>query len=492
MNDAVEVKNDEAPGGPDAAVVAPAPDVAVDAAKDEPKVFVYKGDIVDASTLRNTSAVACEIPEIEVAAIKNGGWGGQAATKLPKLVIVTEVQDSPLGKNNINLTYFSYLGKRKFQRRAVNLPNDFKIKKLTGKQASKMVDAYRQAEFENLHQNLGHSFLVGSDPEVFVEDVSGKIIPAFTFLGSKTEKKDFTRQKRPVYWDGPAAEFETVAGGCLAYHVDSIQEGLETVLTAAKKVNKDARLSIKTVMEVGYDVLQGAKEEQIQFGCAPSENLYGLKGKEVPPRELPFRSTGGHIHFGIGDKNKNTDMVKDMVRSLDSILAVCCVSLFAKYDNPIRRQFYGMAGEYRTPKHGLEYRALSNAIICHPMITHLTFDLARKCVVFGERGFIKFWNATEEETVNCIQNCDVDLAHKIMERNKPTLLKIFQAAYSYLTPKQLDNAYHIFYDGVDTAVKNPGDLTANWKLDGGWVIHSGADGASCSAGMQKIDAGAKA
>lgn len=462
--------------------------VAVDAkAAGEPQVFNYKGEVVDASTLANAGAVACEIMEIQVPAIANGGWGGQAATKLPKLLIVTSIQELPLGKKYCNLSYLSYLGKRQFQQRSISVANDFKVKKLSGKQGEKMLDAYRKYEFENLHQSLNHNFFVGSNPEVFVEDAEGKVIPAFTFLGSKAEKKDVTRQKCPVYWDGTHAEFNTIAGGCLAYHVDSIQEGLETTLKAAQKVNKDARISIKTVMEIGADVLQNAKDEQLAFSGVPSENVYGLKSKEVPPRELPFRSTGGHIHFGIGKKNENVDQVKQMVRALDAVLGVCCVSLFAKYDNPIRRQFYGQAGEYRTLKHGVEYRGLPNLVFCHPMITHLTFDLARKCMVFGEKGFLRYWETTEEETINCIQNNDVDLAHKIMERNKATLLKVFRAAYSYLTEKQLENVYHIFYDGVDAAIKNVSDLSANWKLNGGWVVHSSADG-SCSAGMQHVKA----
>lgn len=481
----VEVKN-EAPAAP---VEAAKPEKAEKS--DEPKVFVYKGEVVETSTLTGAGVVACEVPEIEVAAIKTGGWGGQAATKLPKLIIVTSVIESPLGKKYSSISYLSYLGKRQFQARSVNVPNDFKLKKLSGKQSTKMIDAYRKHEFENLHQALGHNFAIGSDPEIFVEDAAGKIIPAFTFLGSKAGKENKTRQNRPVYWDGPQAEFETVEGGCLAYHVDSIQEGLTEVYKAAKKVDKDAKLSVKTVMEIGYDILQSAKEEHIQFACSPSLNVYGLKGKEVPPRELPFRSTGGHIHFGIHDKNKNEESVKQMVRALDAILGVACVSLFAKIDNPIRRQFYGLAGEYRTPKHGLEYRTLSNGWICHPMIAHMVCDLARKCVVFGEKGFLKFWETTEEETVNCIQNCDVDVSHKIMERNKATLMKIFRAAYSYLTEKQLDNVYHIFYDGVGSAIKNPEDIIGNWKLAGGWVNHSGADGTTCNAGISHVENGGK-
>lgn len=458
-------------------------------AKEEPKTFTYRGVEAEVNSLRDAGNVAVELPEIEVPAIQTGGWGGQAATKLPKLIIITNVMDSSLGKANCQITYVSYLGKRQFQMRNINLPRTFKVKKLTGKQAEKMLLAQRKQEFENLATNLNHAFYIGSDPEVFVEDAQEKVIPAFSFLGSKKDTTNKTRQLRPVYWDGAQAEFQTVAGGCLAYHVDSIQEGLCTVLEAARKVNKDARLSLKNVMEIEYDVLNSAKEEHVAFGCAPASNVYGLQGKQVPARELPFRTAGGHIHFGVGDK-KEPETIKNMVKALDAILGVCSVSLFAKQDNAIRRQFCGQAGEYRTPKHGLEYRTLSNAWMCHPMMTHLVFDLARKCVVFGEKGFLGFWDATEEETVNCIQNCDVELAHKIMERNKATLMKIFRAAYHYLTDKQLDSAYHIFYDGLDSAIKNPADFVSNWKLDGGWVVHSGADGASCDAGMQKVSAGA--
>src|SRR5271166_13781 len=86
----------------DEAVVAVAdeakPAEVVAAVKDESKVFTYKGEIVEANSLRGAGAVACEVPEIEVEAIQNGGWGGQAKQKLPKLIIVVDVQDSSLGK----------------------------------------------------------------------------------------------------------------------------------------------------------------------------------------------------------------------------------------------------------------------------------------------------------------------------------------------------------------------------------------------------------
>src|ERR1019366_5440055 len=97
----------------------------------------------------------------------------------------------------------------------------------------------------------------------------------------------------------------------------------------------------------------------------------------------------------------------NMVKAMDAIAGVACVALFAKYDNPIRRQYYGLPGEYRLPKHGLEYRALSNAWLIHPLIMNLVIDFARKAAIMGKEGLFSKWKATEQETIDCITNCDV-------------------------------------------------------------------------------------
>jgi hypothetical protein len=66
---------------------------------------------------------------------------------------------------------------------------------------------------------------------------------------------------------------------------------------------------------------------------------------------VPFRTTGGHIHFGIGKRDDET--VSRMVKALDAIIGVACVSLFDGIDDPRRRRMYGLAGEYRLPEYGV-------------------------------------------------------------------------------------------------------------------------------------------
>jgi hypothetical protein len=447
----------------------------------------YKGDVVEALALMKQINIPCEAVETEIAE-QGIGWNKIPAVKLPKLLIIVGLADSQF-KERVCIKYYAYLGKRKWQQAQAHVPSSFKFKVLTGNQGVKMVEAMQAFQLQNLGNQLGHGFQIGADPEVFVEDGKGVMIPAFTFLGSKKERANLTIESKPVYWDGPQAEFETQPGTCLAYQVDSIHHGLKAVYDAAQKVNKNAKLSIRTVMEVPADVLQTAKEEHIEFGCMPSLNVYGFKPKIVAPRDLPFRSTGGHMHFGVG--KKTDEQYTEMVKALDSILSVCAVSLFANYDNPIRRQYYGMVGEYRLPPHGIEYRTPSNAWIGHPMIAHMFFDLARKVLVFGEKGFRQYWKASEEETVRCVQECDVNLAHEIMERNKGVLLSIFSAAYHYLVPAAREQVYNLFYNGVDTGVKDFTDVDGNWKLNGSWSHHSGNANATCGAGMGKVVSGEK-
>lgn len=354
------------------------------------------------------------------------------------------------------------------------VPNFFKVKKLSVNAAKDLFAAYEKYNLDNLHLELKHNFTIGSDPEIFVEDENGAIIPAFTFLGSKAEKKDTTARKNhgglPMYWDGFQAEFETHVGTCLGWQVDSVQAGLEGVINAARKVNPKAKLSAKTVADIPLELLQNSKEEHVQFGCMPSFNVYGIKTEMQHGRDVAYRSTGGHIHFGIGKKSKK--QISAIVKTLDAILGVACVALFAKHDSGKRRQMYGLAGEYRLPKHGLEYRTLSNAWILHPFIMHLVFDLSRKVLVFGEKGMLKHWNGSEQETIKVINKCDVDGAKKILERNKEMFIKLLKAAYPALTAPALEKLYLVFLNGMETAIKDPTAIETNWGVDGGWVTHT--------------------
>jgi hypothetical protein len=122
-------------------------------------------------------------------------------------------------------------------------------------------------------------------------------------------------------------------------------------------------------------------------------------------RMLPYRFAGGHIHLDMGAV-PITDAIP-IVKAIDKIAGVASVSMFEKYDNPVSREFYGLAGEFRLPSYGIEYRVLSNAWLTHPAITHFTFELVRAAAKLQFVNMDSFWEGTEDEVQHIINRCDV-------------------------------------------------------------------------------------
>ncbi len=342
----------------------------------------------------------------------------------------------------------------------VAVPNDFQVVKLVGEEKEKFDKEYEESIEKNINHALTHYFHSGADPELFVEREDGTILPAFEFLPSKADAKE-SSPGSSIYWDGFQAEFTTQSFSCLVSFTSGVLQALRHLNAKIKAKDKTARLSIKTVMDIPKHVLASANEEHVNLGCAPSLNIYGMQGKLAEPRTLEFRPAGGHLHFGIGKKDDET--IKRIVKALDMVTGVACVSMFAKFDDPRRRELYGLAGEYRLPPHGIEYRTLSNAWIFHPVIMNLVYDLARTAVMLGELNLSKLWKATEEETIKCINTCDVALAREILTRNKT--LMIGMLGNRYQGEGMAARAFQIYFEGMESVVKDPSDIVGNWNID---------------------------
>lgn len=358
-----------------------------------------------------------------------------------------------------NFTQVFYFDEKHQVERPIIVPNDFLFTPADKETAQELMGKFKTWMLKNLSAHCHYmGSQIGCDPEIFVENEKGEIIPSFDFLEAK-EKNAY------VYWDGFQAEFTTNPDSCMDRQCSNIKSGLQAVLSAAIGKFPKAKLSTKTVFDISPDLLKKSKPEHVAFGCRPSLNAYGLKGRDAPGHEVTFRSAGGHIHFGFGDKIKqDKDGLKRMVKALDAILGVACVSMFAKYDDPRRRSMYGLAGEYRLPPHGLEYRPISNAWLFHPLIAHLVFDLARSTTTFGYKDFLRFWDCEETETIRIINECDVTAARKVLKKNKNILLQIINARYSNL--EQAEFVYDILYHGIDSVLRSPTDIVRNWSLNG--------------------------
>ena len=298
----------------------------------------------------------------------------------------------------------------------------------------------------------------GSDPEVFAVDENGVVIPAWRYL------KDARPSATAVpFWDGFQAEFTVSAGPCHAYVVDSFFVGLDNTLAAARAFNPKARLTSASVLDVPEDMMREADDKHAALGCAPSVNAYpDAQALSVSdPRTLPFRFAGGHLHFGIGVKDTAT-MIQ-AVKGLDAIFGVASVAMFRGLEDPRRRKFYGTAGEYRTPAHGLEYRVPSSLILCHPVVTHLCLDLSRAALSAALRGIVPhIWTVQggEVRVRDIINNYDVDGALAVLKDNNKALDALLSTVY---VGTAFDYAKDMILSGVKESL-NPDDMERSWHL----------------------------
>jgi len=324
---------------------------------------------------------------------------------------------------------------------------------------------------------------LGSDPEVFLTS-GGKLLPAWKVLpDKKTPVKHFVKYGAclgvAAYWDGFQAEFRTSPQGCIAYATDQVRYGLQLVLDQARKTVPNTKLSIQSVFKVTYASLKKESDEHVVLGCDPSINAYYMAGDFVgDSRRFIYRPAGGHIHLGgvalgnemFPDREKAAQPV---IKALDAILGVWSVGAAASFDNPVRRKHYGLAGEYRLPEWGLEYRTLSNFWITQPAITNLVFDLARAILNFQEQGQMPRWLAHEMEVVEIINQCDVKRARKLLELNKDVFKEIVQKSTSATSNGHGQQALNVGLNGIESVVKDPEAFEDNWALnDTEWCDHS--------------------
>lgn len=332
----------------------------------------------------------------------------------------------------------------------------------------------------------------GWDPEIFVVDGKGELIPAFEFLPPKDKPLAFESTTLSsgsygrhtytanLFWDGFQAEFNVDAVSCHGYGIDELRGGLQGIRAMAKKAFPDSRLTLRNFVAVDPPRLFAATDDQVAFGCEPSRNAYGLEPLVFSdPRRVTYRSAGGHIHFGGYQMPVLMQEKADaVVKAMDRYLALPCVALFDGIDDPRRREFYGRAGEYRAPNYGLEYRVLSNAWLCHPSIAHLVMNTARAAVSL--RGAVLQEDLSDAEVQEIINYGDAARARKWVEDNWPLMRAIISTDLGEKS-KIIDESKRLWVGGIANELRGFDNLEANWKLDEGWMRHSDNSKATWSA-----------
>lgn len=322
----------------------------------------------------------------------------------------------------------------------------------------------------------GHAITTtGADPEVFIVK-DGKVVPAWEVVPTKQEN---------IYPDGFALEIGAAAGGCFSYVCDSVQRGLVLGHRKAKAVG--AKLYAEDVMPIDQEVLNSAPEKHVQLGCAPSYNAYGEAQKMPTGRNLPFRTTGTHFHYGSGAlADMGLEDMHPLVRCVEAMRVPIFTAAFGHLEHPQRRTLYGRIGEFRKPKWGLEMRSTGAVVIRHPALYHFVTTITRYCLDKAMKlGPDSIPRPRKDTIQNIGNNSDVASARRMLTAY-PVYAAILRSAFSTIYDGNAFSNDMLQILAAKGGLANEMDITKpdvvsdNWKLEGYWTGHS--DGVGCNVG----------
>lgn len=358
-----------------------------------------------------------------------------------------------------NYSHANYSGHTVLGRTIFNL--------LTGRKAGSTLDAQKTKLLtEGILKVSSGLATSGSDPEVFVLRGDGTVFPAWEFLKSQSASKpDGYTINTQVYWDGFQAECAPASGNCCEGLKARIGSGLREILIAARDVDPKAQLTLQSVVAIPAAVMATTSREHSALGCSPSLNVYGAKGLVVDdPTILLKRFAGGHIHLG-NQAFREPELAARLVRAFDRTVGIASVGMYEGIDDPFRRRFYGLAGEYRLPSHGIEYRTLSNAWLCHPAVYYWTYDMIRAAsaaVLVGLDSSLP--RISDEETQEIINSGDVKSARRVCEENS-ALWKLFCRSWYGNTLTTWKATERLIQEGVAAVVTGYSNIENNWGLE---------------------------
>lgn len=278
----------------------------------------------------------------------------------------------------------------------------------------------------------------GTDPEGFFSKAgqiigSEKIIPP---RGINTYTGRIVR-------DGVQFELNPVSGdiATLGRNISGL------FATLQKRLDKNPGVSIcfDGLVEVSAKELASLSPATRVLGCMPSYNAYEDRPISVDPVLYRKRSSGGHIHIGTNDQRFMEER-RRTVPVFDILVGNSCVLFDRDPGAAERRENYGRAGEFRLPRHGLEYRTTSNFWLRDFTLMSLTFGLAHiayEIAFQSVNGNQALWNdlvarVNIKNVVRAIDTNDFDLALKNFKKIVPLLRKQLPKEGFVLTSKNID------------------------------------------------------
>lgn len=245
---------------------------------------------------------------------------------------------------------------------------------------------------------------LGADPEVFLQDVSGKPISVIGYINADKwhplqipdMAKGFTLQEDNValeYGIPPAATKE------------EFRSHIRAVMLKSKEWLPNLEFSTLSCMIFPEDQMQHPMAHV--FGCEPDYNAWSLAVNHPPqPPHKFMRSAGGHVHIETQLPSTN------IVRACDLFLGVPSTLM----DNgEQRKRLYGKAGAHRVKPYGVEYRTLSNFWIFNDRLIDWVWDNTQRAVDFVTMDSSDDLSDLSERILKAINNNDKKEAESLVK-----------------------------------------------------------------------------
>ena len=225
----------------------------------------------------------------------------------------------------------------------------------------------------------------GADPELFISREVGKVRKGKAIIGSElvVPAKGLSSGSGSVARDGVQVELHPSPSTCRASFSAYLQSTIVLLDKAVKTANKQGvgvnpmKIDFTQLVKVTKGDLAKLTPDSRRLGCMPSFNAYGRKQIDKNGETFLTRSAAGHLHFGTPAISQEHVDPKVYAKVCDMIIGNTCVMVDRSPFAAERRRVYGKAGEYRLPKHGIEYRTLSNFWLHNYVLMSMVFGLAR-------------------------------------------------------------------------------------------------------------------
>ena len=212
----------------------------------------------------------------------------------------------------------------------------------------------------------------GCDPEGFFQR-NGRIIGSEHII----PERGLVSYGGRVIRDGIQFELNPHHANTISVLRSHIGDLFRAVTGVIKRYN-DVSINYQGLVTVTAEEFATVSEKSRVLGCMPSENFYGVRPINIDGKIYPKRSAGAHIHMGL--QGPIFAERERLVPLMDIFVGNTGVLLDRDPGAAERRENYGRAGEYRKPKHGLEYRTLSNFWLRDYRLMSLIYGMASVAV----------------------------------------------------------------------------------------------------------------